>query len=727
MRTFRLTLTTKTLLRLTIASFCISLFITSIEMASHKNEAYHLAHATAVDKVNSVVPALRSMLWGIDTNGIHNVLNGLTKTGAIVGAELVGFEKILISLQTSVKREGITETPDLSWSIPIMIDEKPIAELRITESYEDVREQLSERMNRLVSVELLKASCLGVLLFFIVYRTITRHLIRLVDGISKLRSSAPEDRIDLEKRSLSTAGEPDELDALVDGINRFHRERAQEIKRRKQVEAGLEVHINDRTQALTIALQQAEKANLAKSTFLSNMSHELRTPLNAILGFAQLMENDEGLTTSNQQRVKTINRAGRHLLSLINSVLEISRIEAGRVDLQTEAFDLKDALLTIEELIQLRTEEKGLSFRVEYEGNLPPYVMGDADRLRQILINLLGNAAKYTDQGEISLKVVSKNNNIHFEVADTGPGISKEDQTRLFQSFYQTSVGIAKGEGTGLGLTISREYVRLMGGELSVESDTGQGCIFSFTLNLPPCEAPAQEAQQGAVIGLVSEGEAPRVLVVEDNKDSRELMTQILQQAGFEVRTAENGQLAIDCFQQWRPQFIWMDMRMPVLNGYEATRAIRALQGGGTTKIVALTASAFEEDRAEIIGAGCNDMLKKPMQAKQIFAMMERLLKIEFRYAGEALSSDYSQPLNLSALPLELCGELQHAAEMLDMEGAQAIVEQTRQFTPDIACRLERLLAEFQFGQIVALCQNVSKTQRTLDDTGDHLAADPLT
>ena len=471
----------------------------------------------------------------------------------------------------------------------------------------------------------------------------------------------------------------------------------------------LEELVNIRTHELAVAKERAESSNRAKSVFLANMSHELRTPLNAILGFAQLLQHDPGLQAESHKRLATINRSGQHLLALINDVLEISRIEAGRTETRASAFHLPDLLNGLTEMIQLRAELKGLSFEMTQSADLPLDVMGDAHHLKQVLINLLGNAVKYTDQGLVSLRVSVVNGEIQFEVRDTGQGIDLPDQENIFQAFFQTEAGIAKGEGTGLGLAISREYAHLMGGELAVRSQLGQGSVFTLRVPLPATHAtaPSHTLNQGRIIGLANESTPPRILVVDDKADNRDLVCQILALAGFQAETAENGQQAVDCFVRWQPQLIWMDMRMPVMDGYEATRQIRSLPGGMAVKIVALTASAFEEDRAEIMSAGCDDMVRKPVEEARLFQLMGELLGLRYRYQEEATTQASPAParLDLLLLPETLRMELKAAAEKLDQETMRLLVDQIRQDGHvTLAQGLAELVAQYRFDRIADLC-----------------------
>src|SRR5436305_1874594 len=367
--------------------------------------------------------------------------------------------------------------------------------------------------------------------------------------------------------------------------------------------------------------QSLQKANRAKSVFLANMSHEIRTPLNAILGFSQLMLRGQDLTPQQCQYLGTINRSGEHLLALINDILEMSKIEAGRTTLNPSTFDLPVLLKDLEMMFRVRTDEKKLSFSVETIGDVPQFIVTDINKLRQVFINVLGNAVKFTEQGGVGVRVRADREGVmgprlRVEVEDTGPGISPDDQDKLFRHFEQTKTGQQAGTGTGLGLAISREFVRLMGGDITLSSQVGRGSVFVVNLPLKEGEAQAVQAKDNPrhVLRLQPGQLACRVLIADDIEDNRQLLAQLLAPVGFEIRLATNGAEAVREFEQWQPHLVLMDFRMPVMDGHEAIRRIRAMVGGKEPKIIAVTASAMEENRLDLMAIGADDFISKPFR-----------------------------------------------------------------------------------------------------------------
>jgi PAS domain S-box-containing protein len=431
--------------------------------------------------------------------------------------------------------------------------------------------------------------------------------------------------------------------------------RESETKLREQANL-LEQRVEERTYDLKLAKEAAESASRSKASFLANMSHELRTPLNAILGFAQLMLYDQELNEQHQTDLQTICNSGNHLLTMINDILEMSKLEAGSVLLREKECSLYDIVDTAKDMLYLKAQEKELSFDVSIQPDVPPYIHTDEGKLRQILINLIGNAIKFTDSGHILVRVDVRNlpENIVkiageiseiprclcFEVEDTGAGISEAEVLTLFQPFVQTDSGKRSQEGTGLGLSISYNYVRLMGGQMFVISKVGEGSTFRFhipvkSLDLFSVDSQAQSPRR--VIGLES-NQVYRILIAEDMRLNRQLLTRILSPLGFEVREVTNGQDAIAVWQDWSPHLIWMDVRMPTMNGQEAASAIRELETirnipkSQKVQIVALTASLVELREEDLFLNGFDGILSKPFTEDKVFDRMAEHLNLKYTY-----------------------------------------------------------------------------------------------
>jgi len=585
---------------------------------------------------------------------------------------------------------------------------------------------------------------------------------------------------------------------------RLYRQVCEELTERLRVEDELrkyQQHLEDlveeRTRDLESATREAEEArkaaeaaNQAKSIFLANMSHELRSPLNAILGFAQVMSRSETLADEHVEELEIILRSGEHLLALINQVLDLSKIEAGRVTIDKNNCDLYGMLQNIEDMFAYRIQNKPVQLHVEHTGALPHFIHTDEVKLRQILINLLNNAVKFTQEGSVTfhagtdLRVRPTEEEhtqgctpitLYFEVSDTGPGIAPDEMDTLFEAFSQTESGRQAREGTGLGLTISRKFARLMGGDMQVRSEVGSGTTFRLTL---PVEVPdTADIEPVAPIRRVlalephqcdADGKPYRILIVDNMPDNCRLLRSLLslpvgapnnrfqkpEAEGFELREAKNGQEAIDIWKSWHPHLIFMDMRMPVMDGYEATKKIRRLeveklrlicdqeteegQGGSSEKsqifqpasgqaqiitshikIIAITASAFEEERAKVLDAGCDDFIRKPFQEHEIFEALRKFLGIRFLYEQQEPEAADSEPIislensqnqdssltreALETLPVEWLTTLKLGAETADIASLSELIERIRTQDANIADELIRLIHNFEYDHILSL------------------------
>ena len=464
------------------------------------------------------------------------------------------------------------------------------------------------------------------------------------------------------------------------------------------------------------AKESSETANLAKTRFLANMSHEMRTPLNAILGFAQVIARDSSFASKQVEYARTIIRNSDHLSRLINDVLDMSKIEAGQVQLKPVVFCLHDLFDDLKTVFHARSVAKGLRFVVDIDDSVPNDLQADEGKLRQVLLNLLGNAVKFTTTGEVRLRVRAEaveggpaagrqTMTLLADVEDTGPGVAAEDVSLLFAAFVQTEAG-AKAGGSGLGLSISRRLAEVMGGSLTVESELGKGSRFRLSVPVVAVEgaASSKKRKPRRIVGLKPGTGRVGVLVVDDARDNRSLLRAVLGVVGFEVIEAEDGAEALETFARTSPQAVLMDMRMPVMDGYEATRRLRATDAGSTTLIIAVTAIAFEDARQEVMDTGVDACLTKPVQLDLLFELLRSRLNLTYVYSDDSLLPP--PPVDLRAprpeLPEALLGKLRQAVAEGDTARLYELIEEVESLSVEAARRLRSMADQYDYEQLNA-------------------------
>lgn len=685
-------------------------------------------------------------LWELDEDWVYKILQTEMLDDEVYAIRVRGANGLSEALMGNeqgqvVAQVGVdTYRPDLLVKrAEIFRNNENIGDLTLSLSYHLVAQRLKhDLINSLISTSILIfliVLFLGLFLTQIVLKPLNR-ISQAIQALAEGNYTTP----------LKTRGK-DELSQLANGFELMRQniklrehERDSAITALKesrnaliQLNENLELRVTERTIALeksnlqlqeaSVALKHAknaaESSNKAKSVFLANMSHELRTPMNAVLGFSRLMLDDPNVTAEQKENIDIINRSGNHLLSLINDILDMAKIESGRMQVECEPFDLALLIQDIIDMMHERAQSKGIELLLDQSSSFPRAIDSDAAKIRQILINLLSNAIKCTDTGRVLLRLSTYEKNLDrliicFEVEDTGRGISKEQLPLIFNAFIQVGEQ-AEQAGTGLGLAITQQFVELLEGHISVSSELGKGTIFKVAIPVVKLNEQnllgIETKSQLKIIGLEPGQAAYRVLIVEDQLENRLLLRRLLESLGFDVIEAINGQQGIEQFKQCKPDFIWMDRRMPVMDGITATHKIRELPEGKSIPIVAVTASVFEQERYALLQAGVNEIVNKPFRDNDIFDCMARYLNVKYQYESAEKVSDESSDSEIdtsqviSQLSIELRHQLADAANSLDVELSLEVIAKIKKTNPVIAEQLKKLVEQFNFAKVIELIE----------------------
>lgn len=526
----------------------------------------------------------------------------------------------------------------------------------------------------------------SIILFLLSFFIILFRIVYPIDllRITMLKLSSNDMSAEIEKNKFD-----DEMGDMIGAIEVFKENTQKLISSEHQ---------------LKIAMEDAKNANKAKSIFLARMSHELRTPLNAILGFTNILKKSMNATTQEKDNLNIIKKSGEHLLNIINEILELSKIEAGKIELLAKIFDFYELIKEIEDVFAFRCEGKDLKFTINLSNNLPKMIHADEQRLRQILINLLGNSLKFTKEGEITLNIYELNNKLFFEVKDTGIGIDKKNQEKIFRPFEQVKLDNYTQQGTGLGLSITKELISLMGGTIYLKSKLGSGSEFYFSINYEKSFEENLQLNTKAknIIGIKNQQISKTILVVDDIKENRNLIVQLLSSFGFKTLEASSGIGALELFYKEKIDLVFMDILMEDLDGLETMKIIREKESKIRLPIIALSANVFEEDKKQALLCGADDFLPKPVDEKDILLVLEKYLDVELEYEIELKKEEKDISKELNNLPKEFFDKLNDEALLMNNEAILSLIKEYK-LSNELQNHMESLINEFKYQELMDL------------------------
>jgi signal transduction histidine kinase/CheY-like chemotaxis protein len=706
--------------------FVVALTVTTLQITA----VYYHTKKSIIEEIESLketfLPGIGLLLWSFDTKELSMFMDGILKVQSIVGIDIQSENKQYV-MGTIIDDQGMQVDYDSSGNklypkenkylfgieFPIFytdedMNQEKIGVCKFYSSHEIVFNQVKYGLILIIVNSVIKTIALWFIFVAVIRHILAKPIELLINTISNTRF----DNIDCQE-SIPLSKRNDELTLLNNAFYNMKRRLSSEIKE------------NNR---LILAKESAEAADRAKSTFLANMSHEFRTPMNAILGFSELIRRDANLSPEHQEHLGIVRRSGEHLLTLINDVLDMSKIEAGKMTLTESNFDFIQFLDDMENMFRLRTKKKGLTLIFDCRDTVPEFIKADESKLRQVMINLIGNAIKFTSEGGISVYIenrgtVSDHPNfccLYFEISDSGIGICPEEMDILFEPFSQTASGIQTSDGTGLGLPISQKIIQMMGGDIQVKSVPEQGTTILFDIQVQIVDSAKVQpkTKSSKIISIESGQPRYKILVTDDNEDNRKLLAKVLKRVGFKTRESINGQDALDTWKSWHPDLIFMDIRMPVMDGYKAVEMIKNNVDHDPDipmpVIIALTASTLEEEKYTILDKGCDAFMRKPFKESDIFEMIRKYLNVKFIYEDTKQEPDndisgvdkHASDFTIAHLPTELVEQLKKAAIETDIEKINQIVLEINKINKALGNHLAELSYDFEFGKIVSMMED---------------------